>query len=156
MRKYKKRLIIISSIVILIFFVKQIYNWYKPYREAKNLFGIDVPLAAKVKLFEQWSDFFDGSGETRIVFDVSKLKNEMKQLVEEKNFIRSDNEKLIIIKRDSPKVKTTFTDQNIGLSLGLKGGYYLPYYESIGMRGKKVVIYNLTDGILLFYDQQTR
>ena len=75
MKKYKKTLIIVCATVIALFLIKQLYNWHKPYSVAKKLFVIDVPLAAKVKLFEQRTAFFDGSGETKIVFDVSNLKD---------------------------------------------------------------------------------
>ena len=110
MRKPKKRVIIVITVLLLIIFIAtQLYKWHKPYRVAKDMFGIDVPLTAKATLFEHHYYFFDSSGETKIVFDVSNLKKEMEQLLAEKNFIRSDNEELII--HDSPQFKTFFTDK---------------------------------------------
>lgn len=100
--------------------------------------------------------FFDGSEETRIIFDVSKLKDEMMLLVKQKKFIFSNNERLSLTKEDIPQLEIRYNDQKMGMRLGLKGGYYLPYYEFIGIRGERIVFYNSTDGVLIFYDQQTR
>jgi len=110
MKKDKKILtVVISLLIVTIFAGPKVYRWYKPYRVSEDIFGINVPLTAKATLFEHHYYFFDSSGETKIVFDVSNLKKEMEQLLAEKNFIRSDDEELII--HDSPQFKTFFTDK---------------------------------------------
>jgi len=155
MRKPKKRVIIVITVLLLIIFIAtQLYKWHKPYRVANDMFGIDVPLTAKATLFEHDYHFFDSSGETRIVFDVSKLKKEMKQLLAEKNFIRSDKDVVIIQTRR--QLKIYFDDRDTGLSLGLKGGYYLPFYELTSAARRKIVVYNPAESTLILYNQKTR
>jgi len=67
MKKDKKILtVVISLIIVTVFAGPKVYRWYKPYHEAKDMFGIDVPLAAKVTWFDRHYYYFDDLGQQEL------------------------------------------------------------------------------------------